>query len=513
LNTLQEIKHYGTILDTDVISYNDQDKNVIKQISHICRNSDTTIQSQHPVIPFPTVSTEPEDEYEGIPIFSNAFPWLFPGGIGDITCNKKKENGYVQKWVANMVHYFDGRFVTDPTWCFYALNYLQRHQNNISGGFFVRDFIKSDKPLDVDELKRQVQNGDYSFIEKIIYFSSKIRGSDSYWRMKKSQLYSWVYWHIEQGNGPPTLFITLSCAEYYWPDVKKLLQERINIAGNKNNNDQQNTLPNKRSLTKAVNQYSIVIQEYFITKVKDWMETYAKTVLKVKHWYARFEFAKGRGEIHAHILAIADNKNVFITAYNVKSEEERVRIISNYAKTVIGLSSQINFNMEESLNEHHTASSKRLSNVIDYTQDVTDLCISCQNHKCGNNCMRYNSKRNKSKTRYCRAGCGYEQTEGGCDTPGFALQKDDIIKRDIKGTKRLLLQRDKDNSRIIQTSQKVLQSWRSNCDVQLILYDSDPAEPNLGELAKVTDYVVSYACKGNCTHEAEKQALADIVLR
>jgi len=29
----------------------------------------------------------------------------------------------------------------------------------------------------------------------------------------------------------------------------------------------------------------------------------------------------------------------------------------------------------------------------------------------------------------------------------------------------------------------------------------------------VTDYVVSYACKGNCTHEAEKQSLLDIVLR
>jgi hypothetical protein len=37
------------------------------------------------------VSKEPEDEYDGLPIFSNAFPWLFPGGIGDINCNKKKE--------------------------------------------------------------------------------------------------------------------------------------------------------------------------------------------------------------------------------------------------------------------------------------------------------------------------------------------------------------------------------------------------------------------------------------
>jgi len=523
LNTLQEIKHYGTILDTDVISYNDQDKNVIKQISHICRNSDTTIQSQHPVIPFPTVSTEPEDEYEGIPIFSNAFPWLFPGGIGDITCNKKKENGYVQKWVANMVHYFDGRFVTDPTWCFYALNYLQRHQNNISGGFFVRDFIKSDKPLDVDELKRQVQNGDYSFIEKIIYFSSKIRGSDSYWRMKKSQLYSWVYWHIEQGNGAPTLFITLSCAEYYWPDVKRLLQDRINIARGNPSSDNDDELTSKAKIMKAVNQYSIVVQEYFIAKVKDWMETYAKEVFKIKHWYARFEFAKGRGEIHAHILAIADNKTTFSKAYKAKTDAEKVEIISNYAQDVLGLTSefkQFSINIERQMSDtqelkksckNDVATQDRLASITKYDDDIINLCLSCQTHKCGNYCMKYNTKNSKVKNRYCRAGCGYEATEGKCDTPGFQLQENHKIKKDINGTKRILLKRD--DTKIIQTSTKTLQSWRSNCDVQLILYDSDPAEPNLGELAKVTDYVVSYACKGNCTHEAEKQALADIVLR
>ncbi len=267
---------------------------------------------------FPVVSKEPEDEYDGIPIFSNAFPWLFPGGIGDINCNKKKEHGYVQKWASTMIHYFDGRFVRDATWCFYALNYVQRHQNNLSGGFFVRDFIKTGRPSDLDELKSQVEQGNLSFIDKLIYFSSKIRGSDSYWRMQKSHLYSWVYWHIEKGHGAPTMFITLSCAEYFWPDIKRLLEGRMHqteIYAKK-------TLLNKQDMMKAVNEYSIVVQEYFITKVKDWMETFARDVLKVRHWFVRFEFAKGRGEIHAHILAVADNKDVFIAAHKANSFTE-----------------------------------------------------------------------------------------------------------------------------------------------------------------------------------------------
>ena len=480
--------------------------------------TEQNILSDHPVLHFPKISKDPEDEYDGLPIFSNAFPWLFPGGIGDINYSKKKEYGYVQKWASTMVYYYDGRFVRDNTWCFYALNYVQRHVNNISGGYFVRDFIKTNRPLNIDELKKQVQHGDLSFLDKLIYFSSKIRGSDSYWRMKKSQLYTWVYWHIEQGHGAPTLFITLSCAEYYWPEIKRLLEDRIKHT--KSRSSEENTsLSTKQLIMKAVNQYSIVVQEFFITRVNRWMETFAKEVLKVTHWFVRFEFAKGRGEIHAHILAIANNSNIYIDAHNAKTEQERIQIFSQYAQDILGLTSTLPEAREEIQQHDNTnnieftnnPAAHRLTSVTDNSNDITDLCKTCQTHKCGNYCMRYNSKSKRQIQRYCRAGCGYEKTAGACDTPGFSLQQHDTIKKDDKGTSKLLLKRT--NERIIQSSVKILQSWRSNCDLQLILYNSDPRDPDIGELSKVTDYVVSYACKGNATHEAEKQALFDIVTR
>jgi len=167
------------------VSHNEKDITVLHELEKECRKSPLTSPSGEKIIlPFPTVSKEPEDEYNGLPIFSNAFPWLFPGGIGDINYSKKKENGYVQKWVKAMVYYYDGRFVKDPTWCFYALNYMQRHQNNVSGGFFIRDFITSNKPSNLDALKQQISRKDYSFVDKLIYYSSKIKGSNSYWRLK-----------------------------------------------------------------------------------------------------------------------------------------------------------------------------------------------------------------------------------------------------------------------------------------------------------------------------------------
>ena len=38
-----------------------------------------------PSLDFPLVNEEPINEYEGKPLFAGAFPWLFPGGLGDIT--------------------------------------------------------------------------------------------------------------------------------------------------------------------------------------------------------------------------------------------------------------------------------------------------------------------------------------------------------------------------------------------------------------------------------------------
>ena len=54
----------------------------------------------------------------------------------------------------------------------------------------------------------------------------------------------------------------------------------------------------------AVNDYSLNGQKFFIKRVKDWLNTVGKEVLGIEHYWGRFEIAKGRGQIHAHLLAI-----------------------------------------------------------------------------------------------------------------------------------------------------------------------------------------------------------------
>lgn len=97
------------------------------------------------------------------------------------------------------------------------------------------------------------------------------------------------------------------------------------------------------------------------------------------------------------------------------------------------------------------------------------------------------------------------------DTPGFELSDQPKVQVDHKKCKKLHMPRN--HTRVHQTSLDMLQSWRGNCDVQILIYDSDPRHPNISEIARVTDYVVAYSCKGNHTHLEEVKQNKELILR
>jgi hypothetical protein len=105
------------------------------------------------------VSPDPVNEYDTTEkIFCKAFPWLFPGGVGDFNGFRERKISATD-WVARMLQYEDGRFASDKMWCFFALNYSTRRRNQTSGQFFVDGFDK-DAPASMDELKDRWRKGD-----------------------------------------------------------------------------------------------------------------------------------------------------------------------------------------------------------------------------------------------------------------------------------------------------------------------------------------------------------------
>ena len=295
-------------------------------------------------------------EYSNVRIFTNAFPWLFPGGVADFRDMDREADIDASNWARHLLRQSDGRFQRDKLWCFFAYNYSQRHRNNDDGKYFVNTHIY-DPPKSLDELKEQLESGDSSFVSKLIFYSKRVRGSDSFWRAERAKLYTWISHHIEAGNGPPDLFMTLPCSEYFWPDMLRLLEERIWIAEGQNTvhgtrcyrDGRKIDLTNNRTdRNKAINDYALVIQQFFIKRAEDFLNTVGKEVFGIEHYWGRIEFAKGRGQIHLHLLAILNKKITKDLQDELndggRSHADQSKLVGDWAERIFGMTSSVNGN-------------------------------------------------------------------------------------------------------------------------------------------------------------------------
>ena len=97
----------------------------------------------------------------------------------------------------------------------------------------------------------------------------------------------------------------------------------------------------------------------------------------------------------------------------------------------------------------------------------------------------------------CRCGAGKEVTAGTGDTLGFKIRDVAAVVNEHQRCLKLHMLRN--HPRVNQTSHDLIQTWIGNCDIQIMIYESDPDNFNLREISKVTDYIVAYSCKGNAT--------------
>jgi hypothetical protein len=438
-----------------------------------------------------------------------------------------------------------------------ALNYAERRRNMQQGQWFVNNILHEDIS-NIDTLKEKLMENDTKFIQKLQYFAQCVPGSDAYWRNKKAELVSWIGHHVEEGNGAPSLFLTLSCAEYHWKDIEILLNKRKHIAG-----ELPIKLDNITDKVKAVNDYSLIIQEYFQTRVKDFLENYARDVFGINHYYARFEFAKSRGQIHVHLLAMLGQKSKIKELNQLVYEErqdpvKQAKVADEYLIEAYGLTAihpgswsdgtlrtRLISKPEGTCEKPDThPSGQKLCDVTNYMADMCLLCNNCQMHGCSGYCL-YHQKKKKNKMepglngsttmplsgikkrqcsagnnvksegakRFCRFGAGKEVTIGKGDTPGFDLQDSPTISVEGHGfTKHLVYRSPRNTNRMVQTSMYLAQVWRGNVDVKPLLYQTDPSHPDPEDIVTCSDYLVGYQMKGAQTLAIERKNMKDLVM-
>jgi hypothetical protein len=347
-----------------------------------------------PRLSWPAVGQDMVDEYDKAgKLFCKAFPWLFPGGIGDI-CDYHKNDMKVSEWVAALLYYFDGRFARDKMWCFFALNFMTRRRNQGQGRFFVDNFYK-DCPESLEDLKNHIRQGDWTYIDRISYFSDKVRGSSSFWRAKRAQLYSWINYHVGEGDGAPNYFMTFSCAEYHWPDIRRLLKERQELYpampdGDEANNKQQN-------IVRLADDLSIVIQEYFQIRVKEFLETVGRELLGITHYWLRYEFAPSRGQVHAHMLAIAneDVRHFFRELHQHNgNDKKQAAMLEQWSSQLMRYTANVDSTVvdDQNISKTNNPCQRRFADVEDVEIDANELLMFTQHHVCSDYCMRSKKK-------------------------------------------------------------------------------------------------------------------------
>ena len=108
-------------------------------------------------------------------------------------------------------------------------------------------------------------------------------------------------------------------------------------------------------------------------------------------------------------------------------------------------------------------------------------------------------------------GYGEEMTYGKFDTPKKQLHEEPRIVRDKRGFKTLEMPRN--HPRVVQSSTDILQSWRANCDIQIILHDSNPNIVDLLKISQITDYIVTYSCKGHESLKDEQDQMKTMIMK
>jgi hypothetical protein len=147
----------------------------------------------------------------------------------------------------------------------------------------------------------------------------------------------------------------------------------------------------KPGTSRYINEFTLVIQEYFQIRVKQWLTTIGKPLFKINHHWLRFEFAPGH---NAHMLAIADIKDVMRYAYDLHSNghtQLHTELLGRWAQYTFSMTCNATTDGEldqrTCSNQNHPAS-HYFHDCIEDNADADQLLSSCQFHRCSNYCLR-----------------------------------------------------------------------------------------------------------------------------
>ena len=228
-----ECPDFGPIQDEDDRVYDantEMGSFIPSKINSKCQNkiiSDEVLGNSHAEW---VIGDQPYNEFTTDSLASLAFPTLFPDGKADptnaatIRTVSKSDTEIFAEKLKHLIKFAEKingkwyyRFASHPRFAFWGYNMLYRKRLLLQGNFYVKQ-NPGDLAYTIDELKEMIENNSVnSVMKKLTYYAKNVAGTNSYWHEAKENLKA-----IINQMGTPTIFWTLSCAEFHWPEYHSL---------------------------------------------------------------------------------------------------------------------------------------------------------------------------------------------------------------------------------------------------------------------------------------------------
>ena len=461
-------------------------------------------------LPWPTVGSEPLNEYVTPFLATMAFPTLFPDGKGDPTNPSLRRDIPLGERVKHLLKFGENkndkwvyRFATHPRFGYWALNMIQRKRILQQTGMFLKQ-NPGEAHLTAEELRQMATSNNTSmFISKISRYLSNITGSNAYWHKAKEDLKA-----IIAHAGAPTFFFTFSSADMHWPELHAIFGN--SVSNNSTDNKRQNVINNPH-----------ITDWFFTQRLESFIKYWLYNSLDAEwHWY-RFEY-QARGSIHCHGVAKLKNdpglcklSETALKGYLAEmstNTAEQVNILELNQQIVDGKkASQVvcqyvdwllsTYNPDPPDNGTWVKPSihpcqkrhKDLVSLQDSEQDYVDLLNTVQRHtRCSTNyCLR--KKQNETELK-CRFKFPFEPCVN------TKLEFEPIHTKDGSTQYKAKIITKRNDSRLNNHQRLQLQGWRANCDIQVII-----------DYHACVEYLAKYASKGEPKSPVMKLAFNSIV--
>ncbi|XP_078350740.1 uncharacterized protein LOC144635515 [Oculina patagonica] len=481
---------------------------------------------EQPVISWPTTDSSPASEFTTPFFFTMAFPCLFPYGKGDYHINRQVTCPSLHEWAEHLLWYEDGRFARHKVWKFVVHNMILRKRALEQSRFFV-DQQLGDPQITVADLQERLARGDTSFTNKLLYFGATLRGTTQYWQQRRRELRALVENMVNEKRGLPSFFMTGSCAEFYFPPLRRLLEQYIL----QTTGEEVNLAEDSNARFKAVQENTHVVVKYFDLRTHSYHEKVLKPVFGVCDYWYRYEFAKSRGQIHWHQLSWREDRQPHQLLQEAREDgcedDEYAARLCQWAEENFAMTALHPAGSDEEreprkdlwpppegtadpISDERDPLVKMLMDISATQDEILEDHLLLVNrvglHSCSDYCLRtprHPQEGLQPRERVCRMEFGSEFR------PGKKVRSCPEIVEDHNGAPRLEMPRD--HPRMVQHSRYQMQSWRANGDVSLILSNSPADNPSTDDIIAIIDYVCGYACKDGEPTGATADLFKDMV--